>query len=164
MGAANPIGAAKRTAEIIRELKLGPMKVAAVLGDDVLDYCLEHRDELKLMENGQPLSSLEGKIVSANAYLGADVIVDALRKGADIVLTGRGGDCSLFLAPMIHEFGWKMDDWDILGKGPDRRRHGRVRRERLGRLLRRSRLQGSAGALEPRLPVCSKSKPTARSS
>ena len=117
MGAANPVGAAKRTAEIIRELKLGPMKVAAVLGDDVLEYCLEHREELKLMETGRPFSTLEGKIVSANAYLGADVIVDALRAGADIVLTGRVGDCSLFLAPMIHEFGWKMDDWNILGKG-----------------------------------------------
>ena len=103
--------------EIIRELKLGPMKVAAVLGDDVLEYCLAHRDTLKLMENGKPLSSLEGKIVSANAYLGADVMVDALARGADIVLTGRVGDCSLFLAPMIHEFGWAMDDWDILGKG-----------------------------------------------
>jgi hypothetical protein len=117
MGAANPIGAAKRTAEIIRELKLGPMKVAAVLGDDVLAYCLEHAERLKMMETGKPLSSLEGKIVSANAYLGADVIVDALGKGADIVLTGRGGDCSLFLAPMIHEFGWRMDHWDMLGKG-----------------------------------------------
>ena len=117
MGAANPTGAAKRTAEIIRELKLGPMKVAAVLGDDVLDYCLAHRDELKLMETGEPLATLEGKIVSANAYLGADVMVDALRQGADIVLTGRVGDCSLFLAPMIHEFGWKMDDWNLLGKG-----------------------------------------------
>ena len=117
MGAANPRGAAKRTVEIIRELKVGPMKVAAVLGDDVLDYCLAHRDTLKLMENGKPLSSLEGKIVSANAYLGADVMVDALARGADIVLTGRVGDCSLFLAPMIHEFGWAMDDWDIIGKG-----------------------------------------------
>ena len=80
MGAANPRGAAKRTVEIIRELKVGPMKVAAVLGDDVLDYCLAHRDTLKLMENGKPLSSLEGKIVSANAYLGADVMVDALAR------------------------------------------------------------------------------------
>ncbi len=117
MGAANPLGAAKKTAEIIRELKLGPMKVAAVLGDDVLEYCLANRNALKLMENGLPLASLEGKIVSANAYLGADVMVDALAKGADIVITGRVGDCSLFLAPMIHEFGWRMDDWDLLGKG-----------------------------------------------
>ena len=117
MGAANPAGAANRTAEIVRELGLGPMKIAAVLGDDVLAYCLERSDALQVMETGRPLSSLEGKIVSANAYLGADVMVDALRQGADIVLTGRVGDCSLFLAPMIHEFGWKLDDWDLLGKG-----------------------------------------------
>jgi hypothetical protein len=117
MGAANPVAAAARTAEIIRELKLAPMTVAAVTGDDVLEYCLQHRDTLKIMENGAPLSSIEGDIVSANAYLGADVMVEALQKGADIVITGRVGDCSLFLAPMIHEFGWKMDDWDILGKG-----------------------------------------------
>ena len=117
MGAANPAAAARRTAEIIRDLHLGAMKVAAVIGDDVLQYCLNNADPLKLMETGQPLSSLEGQIVSANAYLGADVIVEALRQGADIVLTGRGGDCSLFLAPMMHEFGWGEDDWDILGKG-----------------------------------------------
>ena len=117
MGAANPAGAVTRTAEVIRDLRLGPMKVAAVLGDDVLQYCLDHADRLKLMETGKPLASLEGQIVSANAYLGADVIVGALRKDADIVLTGRGGDCSLFLAPMIYEFGWREDDWDLLGKG-----------------------------------------------
>ena len=117
MGAANPAGAAARTAEIIRELRLGPMKVAAVQGDDVLQYCLDNADRLKLLETGLSLSTLEGQIVSANAYLGADVIVEALARGADIVLTGRGGDCSLFLAPMIHEFGWRQDDWDILGKG-----------------------------------------------
>ncbi|MFT5176054.1 MAG: hypothetical protein ACI8W7_004248 [Gammaproteobacteria bacterium] len=117
MGAANPLGAAQRTLEIVRELGLGPMKVAAVLGDDVLDYCVRHRDTLTLMETGEALASVAGELVSANAYLGADVIVEALHQGADIVITGRGGDCSLFLAPMIHEFGWSLDDWDILAKG-----------------------------------------------
>jgi len=117
MGAANPLGAAERTVEIAKELKLGPWKIAAVLGDDVLDYCVRHRDTLKLMESGAALASVEGELVSANAYLGADVIVDALRLGADVVITGRGGDCSLFLAPMVHEFGWRLDDWDILAKG-----------------------------------------------
>ncbi|MCC6533407.1 MAG: DUF1446 domain-containing protein [Burkholderiales bacterium] len=117
MGAANPLGAARRTLEIVRELGLGPMKVAAVLGDDVLEYCLRHRDTLAMMESGAPLASYAGELVSANAYLGADVIVAALAQGADIVITGRGGDCSLFLAPMVHEFGWRLDDWDILAKG-----------------------------------------------
>lgn len=117
MGAANPLGAAMRTVEIVRELGLGPLQVAAVVGDDVLEYCLRHRDTLKLMETGATLGSVDGELVSANAYLGADLIVDALGQGADIVITGRGGDCSLFLAPMIHEFGWPLDDWDILAKG-----------------------------------------------
>jgi len=117
MGAANPRGAAQRTAELIRELGLGPMRVATVMGDDVLEYCLRHRDTLQLIETGQPLSTIEGEIVSANAYLGADHIVEALVRGADIVITGRCGDCSLFLAPMMYEFAWRDDDWDMLAKG-----------------------------------------------
>ena len=117
MGAANPLGAAAKTAAIVRDLRLGPKRIAAVLGDDVLDYCGRHAHTLTIMESGLPLASLEGEIVSANAYLGADNIVDALSKGADIVITGRVADCSLFLAPMIHEFGWAMDDWTLLGQG-----------------------------------------------
>ncbi|MFT5446317.1 MAG: hypothetical protein ACI9DC_001483 [Gammaproteobacteria bacterium] len=117
MGAANPLAAAKRTVEIVRDLGLGPLTIAAVLGDDVLEYCERNRNTLTLMETGATLASVDGELVSANAYLGADVIVDALGRGADIVITGRGGDCSLFLAPMIHEFGWGLDDWDILAKG-----------------------------------------------
>jgi len=117
MGAANPLGAQRKTLEIARRLGLGPLKVAAVVGDDVLDYCRAHAGELQIMESGAPLSSIAGEIVSANAYLGADNIVTALEQGADVVLTGRVADCSLFLAPMIHEFGWAQDDWDLLGKG-----------------------------------------------
>jgi hypothetical protein len=56
-------------------------------------------------------------LVSANAYLGADPIVEALRRGTDIVITGRVADPSLFLAAMIYEFGWRQDDWDTLGAG-----------------------------------------------
>jgi hypothetical protein len=117
MGAANPLAAVRKTAEIVRDLKLGPMRIAAVLGDDVLAYCQEHAQTLPIMETGLPLATLEGEVVSANAYLGADNIVEALRQRADIVLTGRVADCSLFLAPMIHEFGWAMDDWNLLGQG-----------------------------------------------
>jgi hypothetical protein len=117
MGAANPLGALKKTADIVRDLKLGPMRIAAVLGDDVLTYCQQHAKELPIMETGRPLATLEGEVVCANAYLGADNIVDALRQRADIVITGRVADCSLFLAPMIHEFGWAMDDWHLLGQG-----------------------------------------------
>ena len=78
MGAANPLAAMAKTVEIVRDLKLGPMKVAAVLGDDVLDYCRRHAASLPIMESGLPLATLEGAIVSANAYLGADNIVAAL--------------------------------------------------------------------------------------
>jgi hypothetical protein len=117
MGAANPAAAQKKTVELIRGMGLSPMKVAAVLGDDVLDYCRANINRLSVMETGAPLSSLQGEIVSANAYLGADNIVTALEHGADIVITGRVADCSLFLAPMIHEFGWGQTDWDRLGKG-----------------------------------------------
>lgn len=117
MGAANPRGAVAKTVEIVRDLRLGPMKIAAVLGDDVLEYCRARADTLPIMESGLPLASLEGEIVAANAYLGADLMVEALRRGADVVLTGRCGDCSLFLAPMIHEFGWALDDWALLGQG-----------------------------------------------
>lgn len=117
MGAANPAAAARRTAAIVRELRLGPLRIATVLGDDVLDYCVRHRERLTVMETGQPLAAIRGEFVSANAYLGADAIVEALAAGADIVITGRCGDCSLFLAPMLHEFGWAPDDWDMLARG-----------------------------------------------
>jgi len=117
MGAANPLGAARHTARIINELGLGQMKVAAVVGDDVLEYCLKNKESLMTLETGLPIASLPGEIVSANAYLGAEPIVQALDRGADVVLTGRVADCSLFLAAMIHEFGWAYDDWERLGRG-----------------------------------------------
>lgn len=117
MGAANPVGAARHAARIVRELNLEPMPVAAVVGDDVLQYCLDHRESLQVMETGRPLAALPGEIVSANAYLGAEPIVQALDRGAQVVLTGRVADCSLFLAAMMHEFRWAPDDWERLGRG-----------------------------------------------
>jgi hypothetical protein len=117
MGAANPLAAARHTARIIKELGLQPMRAAAVLGDDVLDYCIQHQEQLICLETGAPISSIAAGLVSANAYLGADPIVRALEQDADVVLTGRVADCSLFLAPMIHEFGWAEDDWVRLGRG-----------------------------------------------
>jgi len=115
MGAANPEAAAKKTAEIARSLGLSKLKIAAVVGDDVLDAC--KANDLPIMEFEGSIRQLGNKLLSANAYLGAEPIAEALNKGADIVITGRASDPALFLAPMIHAFGWAMDDWNLLGQG-----------------------------------------------
>ncbi|SAL74191.1 acyclic terpene utilization AtuA family protein [Caballeronia telluris] len=114
MGAANPLSAARKTAQIARELGLRNLKIAAVTGDDVLDVVLG--SSLRFEESGDDVSAYADRIVSANAYLGAAPIVAALAAGADIVLTGRVADPSLFTAPLIHELGWRMDDWNTLGQ------------------------------------------------
>lgn len=114
MGAANPLAAARKTAQIARSLGLGDVKIAAVTGDDVLDVV--QRGDFTFEESGERVASYRDRIVSANAYLGAAPIVAALAAGAQIVLTGRVADPSLFTAPLIHRFGWSMDDWDTLGQ------------------------------------------------
>ncbi|MCA8083474.1 MULTISPECIES: acyclic terpene utilization AtuA family protein [Burkholderia cepacia complex] len=113
MGAANPRAAARRTAQIAQSLGIAGLKVAAVEGDDVLDVVL--RGAFRFEESGDDVAAYRDRIVSANAYLGAAPIVDALAAGADVVLTGRVADPSLFAAPLIHAFGWRMDDWNTLG-------------------------------------------------
>src|ERR1700749_2257977 len=115
MGAANPEAAARKTAEIARSLGLSKLKVAAVVGDDVLDACKSN--DLSIMEFDGTIKQLGNKLLSANAYLGAEPMADALNAGADVVITGRASDPALFLAPMIHAFGWAMDDWNLLGQG-----------------------------------------------
>jgi hypothetical protein len=115
MGAANPVAAARKAAEVARSLGLAGLKIAAVTGDDVLDVCRAH--DLPLLEIDGTVAGLGNRLVSANAYLGAAPIARALAEGADLVITGRVGDPALFLAPLIHEFGWALDDWDRLGQG-----------------------------------------------
>ena len=115
MGAANPIAAAEKVAEVARGLGLKGLKIAAVTGDDV--FAQIRNASFPIDDTGEPVSSLGERIVSANAYMGVQGIVDALAGGADIVVTGRVSDPALFLAPLVHEFGWPMDDWDRLGKG-----------------------------------------------
>jgi hypothetical protein len=115
MGAANPLAAARKTAAIARSMGQSSLKVAAVVGDDVLDACKQ--SDLPIMEFDGSISQLGNRLLSANAYLGAGPIADALGGGADIVITGRASDPALFLAPIIHAFGWPMDDWNLLGKG-----------------------------------------------
>jgi hypothetical protein len=115
MGAANPEAAARKTADIARSLGLSKLKIAAVVGDDVLDACKSH--DLPIMEFDGTIKQLGNKLLSANAYLGAEPMAEALSAGADVVITGRASDPALFLAPMIHAFGWAMDDWNLLGRG-----------------------------------------------
>jgi hypothetical protein len=114
MGAANPLSAAEATRAVARKLGLSGLKIAAVTGDDVLAAAKEA--DLAL-DNGDTVKGLGNRIVSANAYIGARAIADALAAGADVVITGRAADPALFLGPLVHEFGWAMDDWELLGKG-----------------------------------------------
>jgi hypothetical protein len=115
MGAANPRAAAAKTAEIAKALGIEGLKIAYVTGDDVLDAIREK--PWRLEETGSSTAELGNRIISANAYLGAAPIVAALAAGADVVITGRAADPAIFMAPLIHEFGWAMDDYDKLGKG-----------------------------------------------
>ena len=115
MGAANPLAAARATAALATELGLAGLRIAAVTGDDVTDAI--RGADLPLMERTGRTGDLGVRIISANAYLGAGPIVQALAGGADVVITGRVGDPAMFLAPLVHEFGWAMDDWDRLGSG-----------------------------------------------
>ena len=100
MGAANPLGAARVIAETAGKAGLTGLRIAAVTGDDVLG-----------------LVDTDANTLSANAYLGCEPVVAALAEGADVVVTGRIADPSLFLAPLVHEFGWALDDWPRLGQG-----------------------------------------------
>lgn len=115
MGAANPLAGAARICETARALGLRGLRIAAITGDDVLESV--RGSALAIDETGEPVASLGSRIVSANAYIGAGPIVEALGHGADVVITGRAADPSLFLAPQMHEFGWRENDWERLGRG-----------------------------------------------
>ena len=115
MGAANPLAAARRVAAICKDLGFKNQRVAAVTGDDVLDIL--RADDADIIETGLRASQMQASLVSANAYIGARPIADALDQGATIVITGRVSDSALFLGPLLHEFGWRDDDWANLGRG-----------------------------------------------
>jgi len=112
MGAANPIAAADAIIAIARTQKT-PIRVAVVTGDDVL---AKIGPSERTLETDAPIANY-GELVSANAYLGAAALLPALQSGADIVITGRVADPSLFLAPIVHEYGWQLDDFDRLARG-----------------------------------------------
>ena len=116
MGAANPAAAAWAIRRHAVEIGLGDVSCTVVLGDDVADI-LRKQPGTPLMESGEPLESILPRMASANAYLGADVICRALETGAQIVITGRVADPSLFLAPAMHHYGWRYDDWPRIAAG-----------------------------------------------
>lgn len=114
-GGANPMAAARCIARIAVRQGLPDLRIGVVEGDDVRAAL-----DLAALEPYEADASIdvEGReLVAANAYLDAQPIVDALRQGADVVVTGRTGDPSLALAPLIHHFGWSADDWQRLAAG-----------------------------------------------
>jgi hypothetical protein len=119
-GGMNPAGCADKAEEILKKAGLQNQSVATVTGNDLmphLDQLMAQGHTLANMETGEPLSSVRERVVSANAYLGAKPIADALELGASIVISGRVADASLTLGPAAHEFGWSWDDWDRLSAG-----------------------------------------------
>ena len=111
----NPDAAAKRVVQLLQEIGYTGVKVASVNGSLITEHVLELTD--KILENGQPTSTLSSTLISAEVYQGAEPIVDALKAGAQIVITGRVADPSIFMAPMMYEFGWDPLDHVKLGQG-----------------------------------------------
>ena len=115
MGVAHVEAAAEVVIKVARELGLDGLKVAAVLGDDVTDQM--HDDTVLFDYGGRRLGDVGRPLVGANVYLGIDAILPAVEIGADVIITGRVADPSLFLAPIVDRFGWARDDWPRLGQG-----------------------------------------------
>ncbi|ACU96873.1 Protein of unknown function (DUF1446) [Saccharomonospora viridis DSM 43017] len=113
-GAANPEAAGELAARVAAELGV-PSRIAVVGGDDVLD--IVRRVDPVVWETDAPLSACPEELISANAYLGAAPVVEALEQGADVIVTGRLADPALFLGPLVHTYGWDADDWELLGAG-----------------------------------------------
>ncbi|MDQ2773941.1 MAG: DUF1446 domain-containing protein, partial [Acidobacteriota bacterium] len=114
-GGVNPVACAREVKRLAPDLK-----VAVVLGDDILDRLddlIAQGHQLRNMDTNEPIATIRSRIQSANVYIGAFPLAEALRTGADVVITGRCADAALALAPMIHEFGWGPDDWNLLAGG-----------------------------------------------
>lgn len=115
MGAANPRAALDKVSEMAAAYQLKGLKVAAIIGDEVLDLVRNRKSQIS--ETGEDLARYADRMISANAYLGCEPLVQALQAGADVILTGRVADPSLFLAPLVYEFGWSLEDYPLLGQG-----------------------------------------------
>lgn len=119
-GGVNPQACAKAVLEVAKKHGIKNYKVAVVLGDDIknrIDEIISSGCGLNNMETGDSIKSVKDKLLSANVYFGAFPIVEALRLGADIVITGRTTDTGLTLAPMIYEFGWDKNNYDLIAAG-----------------------------------------------
>ena len=119
-GGVNPEACKEQILEAIEEQGYDDIKVAVIDGDNILndlDALIEDGHPLNNMETGEPISSVKDELLSANVYFGSRPIVEALNKGADIVVTGRVTDTGLTLAPMIHEFDWSFEDYDKMSAG-----------------------------------------------
>ena len=119
-GGVNPVACANAVSKIASDMGIKNFKIAVVLGDDIksnIDDIIESGCELNNMETGESVKAIKETILSANVYFGAFPIVEGLEKGADMVITGRTTDTGLTLAPMIYEFGWKKNDFDLLSAG-----------------------------------------------
>ncbi|TVQ14125.1 MAG: DUF1446 domain-containing protein [Balneolaceae bacterium] len=119
-GGVNPEACKDALLEVAAGLGITGLNIAVVDGDDILDQIESLNDEghmLHNMDDGRPVTEIRGSLLSANVYFGARPMVEALKKGADVVITGRVTDTGLCLAPMIHEFGWSFDDFDKMASG-----------------------------------------------
>jgi len=120
-GGVNPRGCARALADMARKLSLaGKLRIGIVTGDDLLerlDGLLARGHQLANLDTGRPLRDVRDKVLSANAYLGAAPVVEALQKGAQVVITGRVTDTGLTLGPLMHTFGWTPEDWDKIAAG-----------------------------------------------
>lgn len=117
MGSTNPVAAAKYIAEEARKLGYPGLKVAAVTGDNVLEYLKTTEEEYITVEGKKNVKDFGDKLIAANCYVPSYGLVDALKAGAQIVCTGRIGDSAVFMAALRYEFGWAEDDWDHLALG-----------------------------------------------
>ena len=120
-GGVNPVACAEAVLGVARTAgAAGKVRVGVVTGDDLLprlDELIASGHALTHMESGAPLSTVRDRVLSANAYIGSTPIVEALARGANVVVTGRSTDTALTMAPLRHEFGWAATDWDKLAAG-----------------------------------------------
>ena len=119
-GGVNPVACKDAILTIAGERGFSDLKIAVIDGDDILsriDDLVNAGHELRNMDDNRTIKEVSGNLLSANVYFGAKPVVEALKKGADIVITGRVTDTGLTLAPMIHEFGWEYNDFDKMAAG-----------------------------------------------